>query len=194
MIFLLFLCSTFTSKLAPVGGPSVPGSGTVLIQADGPQVSWQVNVTDVVGLSQLQIVDGQGDGSVEGVTLKVLDPPVDGSQNLSGSFNGSDLNPAVAANAAELAGHICMGHIYASAKMESGQMLMGKIVYVPEKGSAMTCDEAVVGAYGTSGADMEMDMDMDMPMSSSVTSAISMSRNALALVITVVAVVFITFC
>lgn len=181
---------TFTANLTPVGGPSVTGSGTVLIQADDEQVSWQIEVSDVVGLSLLQIVDGQGTGSVEGITLKTFDPPVDGTQNISGSFDGSDLNPAVAGNAGELAGHICMGHIYASAKMVSGQMLMGAINYVvPENGSTMTCDDAVRETYGTSHSGA--DMDMDKAMSSSVISTIS--RNALALMMAV-AVIFITVC
>ena len=42
-----------------------------------------------------------------------------------------------------------MGHIYAAAKMESGAMLMGKLMYVPEQGSTLTCEEAVPGTHGS---------------------------------------------
>ncbi|KAG7671506.1 hypothetical protein Ndes2526B_g09333 [Nannochloris sp. 'desiccata'] len=177
--------TTFTADLKPVGGLSVPGSGSVLIVADDAVITWQVNVTDVVGLSQLQIVDGMGDGSVEGVTLMTLDPPVTAeSENLSGSFDASAVNPAVASNLGELAGHICMGHIYAAAKMEDGQMLMGKLRYMPEEGSALTCEEAVPGDHssGHSAADAT-------PSS----SAIALNAASRSIVGTVMAVVVFVF-
>jgi hypothetical protein len=131
-----------------------------------------------VGLSQLQIVDGNGDGSVEGVTLKTLNPPVSGTQNLGGSYAVTDINPAVAANMDELAGHICMGHIYVSAKMESGQMLMGKLVYTAEEGSTFTCDEAFAETHGGD----HMETTPPSPSSSVIVSAASRSIVAMILI------------
>jgi hypothetical protein len=139
----------------------------------------------VVGLSQLQIVDGAGDGSVEGVTLKTFDPPLTGGQNLSGSFDASQVNPAVAGSLNELAGHVCMGHIYAAAKMESGQILMGKLVYVPEQGSTLACDEAVPGEHG--GA---TDDHSTTPPASTALISSAISRSAVAVVIVAALFVF----
>ena len=48
-------------------------------------------------------MDG-ADGSVEGVTLKTLTPPINGDANLEGSFTSADLNPAVASDVMELQG------------------------------------------------------------------------------------------
>lgn len=35
------------------------------------------------------------------------------SNRLSGEFIDADINPMIAANMKELAGHVCMGHIFA---------------------------------------------------------------------------------
>lgn len=137
----------------------------------------------MVDVTELQIVDGMGDGSVVGVTLKTFDPPVSGDVEFAGSFGASEVNSAVAGDLDELAGHICMGHIYAAAKMENGQILMGKIRYVPEEGSTLTCEEAVPGDHSGHSS------DATKPSSSAI-ALNAASRRGIA---TVLAVVFFMF-
>jgi len=153
----------------------------------------------VVDLTELQIVDGMGDGSVVGVTLKTLDPSVSGDSQLSGTFDASALNPAVGGDLDELAGHICMGHIYAAAKLEGGQMLTGKLAYEPEEGSTLTCEEAVPGDHSShmggdhmGGDHMGGMTDADGTTTTSSSSAIALSASSRSVVATVVmAVVFL---
>ena len=101
---------------------------------------WQINVTDIKGLTEVVIADGMGTDYVDAVVLQSFNPAFSGSQNINGSFGDAAIAPATAGSVDELAGHICMGHIYAIAKTTAGD-LIGKIVYVPD--DTATCEEAV---------------------------------------------------
>lgn len=143
-----YFCRDFNATLAPGKTSTAQGSAVAKLYTHADKFYWQINVTDVEGLNEVVIADGIAGDYVDAVTLKAFSPAFSGSQSINGSFAGTDINPAVAGDIDELAGHVCMGHIFVVAKTTGGN-LVGKITYAPQEGSTETCEEATVKYSGT---------------------------------------------
>lgn len=123
-------------------------------------IIWQANVTLAKGqtLTEMAIVDGKGAGAVVAAAIPVT-PALVGpltAKAINGSFDALDtLNPAVATDEIDLAGHMCMGHIYGVATTSAGE-LTAPFAYDPrDKGD--TCEEAVAHYSGAPPAPTEKD-------------------------------------
>ena len=147
-------CRYFNAELTPPPGSKATGAANVEAYLHEGIFYWTLNTTKTAKrVETLQIVDGKGNTQVVALILDTFTPPLSGAKIANGSTDGTDLNPAVAADLYELAGHMCMGHIYALVTTPSGD-LQGPFVYQPEDGVTDTCANTVA-AYAPSGMNME---------------------------------------
>ena len=100
--------SAFTAELAALDGAATPGALALRAELHDGGMHWSADAAGVQGLTRLSIVDGKpapGRRTEEAVELLVLSDPLTGGGALKGDFADADISPAVAADAAELAGH-----------------------------------------------------------------------------------------
>jgi hypothetical protein len=82
------------------------------------------------------------------VKLDVSAPLAGSPPTYNSSFAAAAISPDVAASVTELAGHMCMGHIFVAVDTADG-MLTGPMVYTPEEAGSATCDDAVGAHHGS---------------------------------------------
>jgi len=140
--------------LTATGSPATTPAATFDSYIHEGDWHWALNSTIPDGIDALEIVSATGPKSapvyVEAIQLIPVLNTTDasGMQMLNGSFmDPKQISPKVAASVYELAGHVCMGHIYLRANTTDGQTLLAPISYdeaqtLEYEGVSMTCDEA----------------------------------------------------
>ncbi len=139
--------SAFSAELAALDGAPTPGALALRAEVHDGGWHWTADAAGVQGLTRLSIVDGKpapGRRAEEAVELLVLSNPLTGVGALSGDFGDADISPAVAADASELAGHVCMGHIWVLAETAAGPLAAP--LALPGTDAA-ACEAAVGGEH-----------------------------------------------
>lgn len=165
-----FAHSYFIADLKSEDGTSV---GNVEAFIHDGEWTWEVNST--VPLSTAGIVDRRGDAAnpeftdLVDFTIAPQDNPVGDLYQYQGTFDDSSIEiknkPSLfkeernMTNALQLAGHMCMGHIFVLANTTDGSSVYGPLMYSKDG----DCYE------GTKTTSMRMPMGMSMGASANVT-------------------------
>jgi len=165
-----FAHSYFTADVKTENGTSI---GNVEAFIHDGEWTWEANTT--ASLSTLAIVDRRGDAAnpeftdLVDLSITVQDTPVGDLYQYEGTFDDSSIEiqnkPSLfkeernMTNALQLAGHMCMGHIFILANTTDGSSVYGPLVYAKDG----DCYE------GTKTTSMRMPMgDMSMGGSASM--------------------------
>lgn len=145
------------------------GSGHVQLIAhhgtQGAVLLWSANLTDVQGLSTLEVYDLHTNQTA--VVLETFTPPANG--NVSTNGTASKINPNVTApfqdDAMGLANHMCMSahHIIVRALTATG-VLSGPAIFFDKSQTGSSCTQLVGGDSGVGGTStMSMPEMTSMP-------------------------------
>ena len=130
----------------------------------GPVLLWSANLSDVQGLSTLEVYDLHTNQTA--VVLEAFSPPANG--NISTNGTASKINPNVTVpfedDAMGLANHMCMSahHIIVRALTATG-VLSGPAIYFDKSQTGLSCAQRVAGDSGASGTTSMASMSSMMP-------------------------------